>query len=147
MMKILVMNGINLGMLGTREPGKYGSRTLDEISAELKEWASARGNLQIDFFSTNFEGEFVEKLYEAAEKYDGVVMNAGAWSHYSIGIRDAIAGSAVSAVEVHITNVYSREEFRHNQVLAPVCVGTMSGFGTDVYRLGVEGLISYLNRK
>ena len=146
-MKILVMNGINLGKLGKREPGKYGNKTLDDITAELKEWASARDGLQLDFFSSNFEGEFVEKLYEAAEKYDGVVMNAGAWSHYSIGIRDAISGSSAPVVEVHITNVYSREEFRHTQVLAPVCVGTMSGFGTDVYRLGVEGLIYYLNRK
>ncbi len=146
-MKILVMNGINLGMLGKREPTKYGSRTLDDITAELKEWAGTKEGLQLDFFSSNFEGEFVEKLYEAAEKYDGVVMNAGAWSHYSIGIRDAIAGSAVTAVEVHITNIYSREEFRHTQVLAPVCVGTMCGFGTDVYRLGVEALISHLSRK
>lgn len=146
-MKILVMNGINLGMLGKREPGKYGSRTLDDITAELKEWASTQDGLQIDFFSSNFEGEFVEKLYDAAKNYDGVVMNAGAWSHYSIGIRDAIAGSAVPTVEVHITNIHSREEFRHTQVLAPVCVGMMTGFGTDVYRLGVEGLISYLNRK
>lgn len=146
-MKILVMNGINLGKLGKREPGKYGNKTLDDITAELKEWASARDGLQLDFFSSNFEGEFVEKIYEAAEKYDGVVMNAGAWSHYSIGIRDAIAGSGAPVVEVHITNVYSREEFRHTQLLAPVCVGTMSGFGTEVYRLGVEGLISYLNGK
>lgn len=146
-MKILIMNGINLGMLGKREPGKYGKRSLDDISGELKEWAKTQDGLEIDFFSSNFEGEFVEKLYASVGEYDGIVMNAGAWSHYSVGIRDAIAGSAMPVVEVHITNIYSREEFRHTQILAPVCVGMITGLGSDVYRLGAEGLIAYLNRK
>lgn len=145
-MKILIMNGINLGMLGTREPGKYGNKTLADITAELKEWAGTQPDLEIDDFVTNYEGEFVEKLYSARGVYDGIVMNCGAWSHYSIGIRDAVAGCRVPCVDVHITNVYAREEFRHNQVIAPVCVGQVSGFGDSVYRLGVCALRDWLKK-
>ena len=142
-MKILIMNGINLCMLGTREPAKYGNRTLDDILADVKKWGEEKG-IEIDTFATNFEGEFVEKLYAARGVYDGVVMNCGAWSHYSIGIRDAVAGCGLPAVDVHITNVYAREEFRHKQVIAPVCVGQISGFGENVYRYGVQALAEYL---
>ena len=142
-MKILIMNGINLCMLGTREPAKYGNRTLDDILADVKKWGEEKG-IEIDTFATNFEGEFVEKLYAARGVYDGVVMNCGAWSHYSIGIRDAVAGCGLPAVDVHITNVYAREEFRHKQVIAPVCVGQISGFGESVYRYGVQALAEYL---
>ena len=145
-MKILIMNGINLCMVGTREPGKYGSRTLDDILSDVKTWAKTQKDLTVDTFTTNFEGEFVEKLYAARGVYDGIVMNCGAWSHYSIGVRDAVAGCALPCVDVHMTNVYAREEFRHNQVVAPVAVGQVSGFGEDVYRLGVTALISYLER-
>ena len=145
-MKILIMNGINLCMVGTREPGKYGSRTLDDILSDVKTWAKTQKDLTVDAFTTNFEGEFVEKLYAARGVYDGIVMNCGAWSHYSIGVRDAVAGCALPCVDVHMTNVYAREEFRHNQVVAPVAVGQVSGFGEDVYRLGVMALISYLER-
>ena len=142
-MKILIMNGINLCMLGTREPAKYGNRTLDDILADVKKWGEEKG-IEIDTFATNFEGEFVEKLYAARGVYDGVVMNCGAWSHYSIGIRDAVAGCGLPAVDVHITNVYAREEFRHKQVIAPVCVGQISGFGENVYKYGVQALAEYL---
>ena len=145
-MKILIMNGINLCMVGTREPGKYGSRTLDDILSDVKTWAKTQKDLTVDTFTTNFEGEFVEKLYAARGVYDGIVMNCGAWSHYSIGVRDAVAGCALPCVDVHMTNVYAREEFRHNQVVAPVAVGQVSGFGEDVYRLGVMALISNLER-
>ena len=145
-MKILIMNGINLCMVGTREPGKYGSRTLDDILSDVKTWAKTQKDLTVDTFTTNFEGEFVEKLYAARGVYDGIVMNCGAWSHYSVGVRDAVAGCALPCVDVHMTNVYAREEFRHNQVVAPVAVGQVSGFGEDVYRLGVMALISYLER-
>ncbi len=146
-MKILILNGINLCMTGTREPGKYGTKSLDEINTALKVWASEKGGLELDFFSTNFEGGFVERLYSARGVYDGIVMNAGAWSHYSIGIRDAVAGCGLPIVEVHMTNVYAREEFRHTQLLAPFCVGLISGFADDVYRLGVEALVSRLSAK
>ncbi len=144
-MKILIMNGINLAMLGTREPQKYGNKTLDDILSDVKSWAREE-KIEIDTFVTNFEGEFVEKLYAARGVYDGIVMNCGAWSHYSIGIRDAVTGCMLPCVDVHITNVYAREEFRHNQVIAPVCVGQISGFGEDVYRLGVQALASYLKK-
>ena len=144
-MKILIMNGINLCMLGTREPAKYGNRTLDDILADVKKWGEEKG-IEIDTFATNFEGEFVEKLYAARGVYDGVVMNCGAWSHYSIGIRDAVAGCGLPAVDVHITNVYAREEFRHKQVIAPVCIGQVSGFGESVYRYGVQALAEYLGK-
>ena len=146
-MKILIMNGINLCMVGVREPGKYGKRTLDDILSDVKAWAKTQKDLEIDTFTTNFEGEFVEKLYAARGVYDGIVMNCGAWSHYSIGVRDAVAGCSLPCVDVHMTNVYAREEFRHNQVIAPVCVGQVSGFGEDVYRLGAEALMTYLNKK
>ena len=145
-MKVLIMNGINLCMVGTREPGKYGNRTLDAILDDVKEWAKGQDGLEIDTFTTNFEGEFVEKLYAARGVYDGIVMNCGAWSHYSIGVRDAVAGCALPCVDVHMTNVYAREEFRHNQVIAPVAVGQVSGFGEDVYRLGVQALVAYLGK-
>lgn len=144
-MKVLIMNGINLGMVGTREPGKYGSKTLDAILDDVKEWAKGEG-IEIDTFVTNFEGEFVEKLYAARGVYDGIVMNCGAWSHYSVGVRDAVAGCGLPAVDVHMTNVYAREEFRHKQVVAPVCIGQISGFGESVYRLGVQALAAYLKK-
>jgi 3-dehydroquinate dehydratase-2 len=145
-MKILVMNGINLNKLGIREPGKYGSRTLGDIMGDLKSWATDN-NVEIESFDTNFEGEFVEKLYACRDTFDGIVMNCGAWSHYSVGIRDAVAGCGVPAVEVHMTNVYAREDFRHTQIVAPVTVGQISGFGEDVYRLGVQAIVSYLERR
>lgn len=144
-MKILIMNGINLGMLGTREPQKYGNRTLDDILSDVKAWASVKG-IEVDTFTTNNEGDFVDKLYAARTVYDGIVMNCGAWSHYSIGIRDAIAGCGIPAIDVHLTNVYAREEFRHKQVIAPVCIGQISGFGESVYRLGTEALAEYLEK-
>lgn len=146
-MKILVINGINLCMTGTREPGKYGTKSLDEINTALKTWAKTKDNLELEFFSTNFEGSFVERLYAAKGMYDGIVMNAGAWSHYSIGIRDAIAGCGTPIVEVHMTNIYAREDFRHNQLLAPFCVGLITGFGDDSYRLGIEAMVHHLKTK
>lgn len=145
-MKILVLNGINLCMTGTRDPGMYGNVSLDEINKNLKAWADGRGDLELTFFSTNYEGAMAEKLYAARTEYDGIVMNAGAWSHYSIGLRDAIVAAAIPVVEVHMSNVYAREEFRHTQVLAPVCVGQVSGFGADSYRLGIEAVSAYITR-
>ena len=144
-MKILVLNGINLCMTGTRDQGVYGTVSLDDINKSLKAWADGRG-IDLTFFTTNYEGAMVEKLHAARTEYDGIVMNAGAWSHYSIGIRDAIVAAAIPVVEVHMSNVYAREEFRHNQVLAPVCIGQISGFGADSYRLGVDALSAYITR-
>ena len=141
------MNGINLNTLGIREPEKYGTKTLDAIIDELKVWSESQSGLELEFFTTNFEGEFVEKLHSARNIYNGIVMNCGAWSHYSVGIRDAVSCCALPCVEVHMTNVYAREQFRHNQVIAPVCVGQISGFGDKVYRMGVEALMERIEKK
>lgn len=145
-MKILVLNGINLCMTGKRDTSVYGTASLDDINKGLKEWTDAKG-IELDFFTTNYEGAMAEKLHAARTEFDGIVMNAGAWSHYSIGIRDAISAAGVPVVEVHMSNVYAREEFRHNQVLAPVCLGQISGFGADSYRLGIEALAEHIKRK
>lgn len=144
-MKILVINGINLCMTGKRDTDIYGTESLDDINKRLKRWASEKG-IELSFFSTNYEGAMAEKLHAARKEFDGVVMNAGAWSHYSVGLRDAISAAGVPVVEVHMSNVYAREEFRHTQVLAPVCVGQISGFGADSYRLGVEAMVAYLEK-
>ena len=144
--KILVLNGINLCMTGTRDQGVYGTVSLDDINKGLKKWAEERGDIDLTFFTTNYEGAMAEKLHAARTEFDGIVMNAGAWSHYSIGIRDAIVAAAIPVVEVHMSNVYAREEFRHTQVLAPVCVGQISGFGADSYRLGIDAIVNYLKR-
>ncbi len=145
-MKILIMNGINLYMLGIRNPKEYGTKSLDDILAPIVADARAKG-IEVDTFVTNFEGEFVEKLYACRGAYDGIVMNCGAWSHYSYGIRDAVEGCGVPAVDVHISNVYEREEFRKTMVIAPVCIGQVYGLGEDSYRVGLEKLISYLGEK
>ena len=139
------MNGINLFALGIREPDKYGNRTLDDIISDVREWAKDK-DIEIDSFVTNYEGEFVEKLYAARGVYDGLVMNCGAWSHYSIGIRDAVSGCGLPAIDVHMTDVYAREDFRRNMVIAPVCVDQICGYGEDVYRMGVEALVRYLKK-
>lgn len=144
-MKILVLNGINLCMTGIRDTATYGSVSLDEINKNLKAWADGKG-IMLEFFTTNYEGAMAEKLHAARAEFDGIVMNAGAWSHYSIGLRDAIVAARIPVVEVHMSNVYSREEFRHTQVLAPVCVGQISGFGADSYRLGIEAVSAYIDR-
>ena len=146
-MKILVLNGINLCMTGTRDPGVYGTVSLDEINNDLRKWAETQTGLQLSFFTSNYEGAVAEKLYDARRDFDGVVMNAGAWSHYSVGLRDAVAAAGVPTVEVHMTNVYARDEFRHVQLIAPVCVGQVSGFGADSYRLGIEALMMHINKK
>ena len=145
--KILVLNGINLCMTGTRDQGVYGTVSLDDINKGLRKWAEDRGDIDLTFFTSNYEGAMAEKLHAARTEFDGVVMNAGAWSHYSIGLRDAIVAAKIPVVEVHMSNVYAREEFRHTQVLAPVCIGQVSGFGADSYRLGIEAISAYLARK
>ena len=144
--KILVLNGINLCMTGTRDQGVYGTVSLDDINKNLRKWAEERGDIDLTFFTTNYEGAMAEKLHAARTEFDGIVMNAGAWSHYSIGLRDAIVAANIPVVEVHMSNVYAREEFRHTQVLAPVCVGQISGFGADSYRLGIDAIVNYLKR-
>ncbi len=139
MKKILILNGPNLNMLGIREPGVYGSDTLASINAEIKTYAESIG-IECDFFQSNCEGELVSKIHSLMTDYDGCVFNAGAYTHYSYAIRDAISAVNKPIIEVHMSNVHAREEFRHTSVISAVCKGTIAGFGKKSYMLGVEAL-------
>lgn len=142
--KILILNGPNLNLLGTREKSIYGADTLDNIINDLRDYAGERG-IEIDAFQSNSEGALIDRVHAARGTVDGIVFNAGAYTHYSIALRDAIAGTQVPTIEVHISNVHAREEFRHKSVLAPVCVGVIAGFGRNSYFLGVDALIRHLS--
>ncbi len=142
-MKILVINGVNMNMLGLREPEKYGSMTLKDLEKELYAFSFKLG-IDIETFQSNFEGEIVEKIHSAKDTFDGLIINAGAYTHTSIAIRDAIASIDIPAVEIHMTNIYKREEFRHLSYIAPVCIGQISGFGINSYKLGLEAVVNYL---
>ena len=144
-MKILVIHGPNLNMLGKREPDIYGKATLDEINAALKKEGDTL-KVEIEFFQSNLEGEIVTKIQQAMGKANGIVINAGAYTHTSVAIRDAIASTGLPVAEVHISNVYKREEFRHKSYISSVAVGVISGFGVDSYILGVWGLVSHLKK-
>lgn len=133
-----MINGPNLNLLGTREPDKYGFETLESINARLARLA-AELDLKCEFFQSNSEGELVSAVQRAAETA-GVILNAGAYTHYSIAIRDAIAAIRAPVVEVHISNVHSREEFRRVSVIAPVCAGIIAGFGSESYILALRAL-------
>ena len=139
-MTILVLNGPNLSRLGKREPEVYGYRTLDDINLELKE---SFPELSIEFFQSEDEGALLEKLFHIEDKggYAGVVLNAGALTHYSIALRDAISAVTIPVVEVHLSNIYAREEFRRTSVISEVCVGVISGFGANSYHLGIRALL------
>jgi len=144
--KILVMNGPNLNLLGTREKSVYGSDTLENIINELRVYAQER-DVELRDFQSNSEGALVDTVHEAREWADGIVFNAGAYTHYSIALRDAIAGVGLPVIEVHISNVHAREEFRHRSVLAPVCLGVIAGFGRNSYFLGVDALLRHFAKK
>ncbi len=139
MKKILIINGPNLNMVGIREPGVYGSDTLDSINTEIKAYAKTL-SLECDFFQSNCEGELVNKIHTVLTDYDGCVLNAGAYTHYSYAIRDAIAAVNKPFVEVHMSNVHTREEFRHKSVISAVCKGVIAGFGKNSYMLGVSAV-------
>ncbi len=141
--RILVLNGPNLNLLGTREPEIYGSGTLAELVDALK--AAYIGRAEISERQSNIEGELVNALHEADHTVDGVVFNAGAYTHTSIALRDAIAGISVPVVEIHISNVHQREAFRHTSMLAEVCLGQILGFGRVSYSLGVEAIVRHLH--
>ena len=140
-MKLLVLNGVNLNLTGLREQSVYGNQTLTEINAKIAAYCNAGGD-EVDFYQTNHEGVLVDKLHEAFlnKAYDGILLNAGAFTHYSYAIRDAIAAINIPVVEVHMSNVHAREEFRKVSVISEVCRGTVFGFGAGSYIAAVEGL-------
>ncbi len=138
MKKILVLHGVNLNMFGKRDPAQYGMVTLEEINQKLGDLAKELG-VDLETFQTNHEGEICEKIHQAhLEKVDAVVINGGAWTHYSYALRDALAILKVPIVEVHMSNIHAREEFRHYSVIAPIAKGQIAGFGANSYLLGLR---------
>lgn len=145
-MNILVINGPNLNLLGKREPGVYGSDSLQEIQSEIIAETKAL-NIDVEFYQSNHEGGIIDALHNAMDDADGVVLNAGAYTHYSYAIRDAIKAIKIPVVEIHMSNVDSREEFRHVSVIAPVCKGSIAGFGKFSYILGIRAVVNLLERE
>ncbi|WP_372518929.1 type II 3-dehydroquinate dehydratase [Candidatus Ruminimicrobiellum ovillum] len=137
MKKILIINGPNLNLLGTREPEIYGKTTLKDIENEIKNRAEQL-KVEVEFFQSNHEGEIVDKICGAKGNFDAVIINPAAYTHTSVAIRDAFAAVDIPAIEVHISNVYSREEFRHNSLIAPVVIGQIAGLGIQGYLLALE---------
>ena len=142
-MKILFLNGPNLNLLGTREPDKYGTQTLKDIEIFIKEEAKTL-NIDVEFYQSNIEGELVNKIQEAKNIYDGIVMNPAAYTHTSVAIRDAIFAVSIPTVEIHISNIHTREEFRKTSLTAPACVGQITGFGINSYKLGLIAILDHL---
>jgi len=140
-MKVLFLNGPNLNLLGQREPNVYGRTTLAEIEAKVRERAAKLG-AKIDFRQTNLEGELVGWIHEARDKFDLIVLNAAAYTHTSVALRDAIVAVGLPTIEIHLSNVYGREEFRHKSLIAPVCVGQIVGFGPNSYVLALEAAVN-----
>jgi 3-dehydroquinate dehydratase-2 len=144
MKKILIIHGVNLNMFGKRDPAQYGTITLDEINKKLKELAKELG-VELETFQTNHEGAMCEKIHQAhQEKVDAVIINAGAWTHYSYALRDALAILKVPIVEVHMSNIHAREEFRHYSVVSSIAKGQICGFGVDSYLLGLRAACELL---
>jgi 3-dehydroquinate dehydratase II len=139
-MKILFLNGPNLNLLGKREPKIYGRTTLADIEAKVRHHA-AQLKVKVEFRQSNIEGELVTWIQEAKGRFDVIVLNAAAYTHTSVALRDAIAAVGVPTIEIHLSNVHAREEFRHNSLIAPVCCGQISGFGADSYVLAVNAAI------
>lgn len=140
------MNGPNLNLLGTREPEKYGNLVLSDIETSLVKLASEMG-IELDCYQSNHEGDLIDTVQNAKGVYDGIILNAGGYTHTSVALRDAISGVAVPTVEVHMTNIHSREEFRHNSYLSGVCIGQVVGFKENSYKYALLGLIDYLKNK
>ena len=144
-MKILLINGANLNMLGTREPEKYGSTTLKDIETSVINRGKELG-AEVEAWQSNHEGEIVDKIQAAKGNYDGILINAGGYTHTSVVIRDAISAVQIPTVEIHMTNIHAREEFRHTSLLSGVCVAQVVGFKEQSYTLALEGLVNYLKK-
>ncbi len=144
--RVLVLNGPNLNLLGTREPDVYGADTLDDVLDRMRRHVEGC-DVELRAVQSNVEGELVDALHDARSWADGVVFNPGAFTHYSIALRDAISGTGLAVVETHLSNVHAREEFRHRSVLAAVCIGVVAGFGADSYLLALDGLLGHVERR
>lgn len=141
--KILVLHGPNINLTGEREKGIYGNETYEQLNKEIKQCAESLG-LECSIYQSNHEGKLIDKIHDARLGCDGIVINAGAYTHYSFAIRDAIAAVKIPCIEVHMSNIYGREEFRTKSVIAPVCTGHIAGFGKHSYFLAIHGLAEML---
>ena len=139
MKKLLILNGPNLNLMGEREPGVYGHESLDDINAQIEQKGKEL-DFKCSFFQSNWEGAIIDQIHEARKEYDGIILNAGALTHYSYAVRDAIAAIHIPVVEVHCSNIHAREEFRHRSVISPVCAGSIVGFGKNSYLLALDAL-------
>ena len=144
-MKLLLIHGPNLNLLGVREPDKYGKENYDDINKALYAYCF-KINVELEIFQNNCEGAIVTKIQEALNNCDGIIINPAAYTHTSVAIRDAIAAVNIPTIEVHLSNVYAREEFRHKSLIAPVCIGQISGFGIHSYKLALKGLSDILKK-
>lgn len=145
MKRILVIHGPNINLLGEREPGIYGKISFENLNKMIIGTAEELG-IECEIFQSNHEGEIIDKLHESRTEFDGVVINAGAYTHYSYAIRDAIAAIKIPCIEVHISNIFARDEFRSNSVIAPVCKGSISGMGLNSYTLAIIGLDNMIEK-
>ncbi len=146
MRKILVIHGPNLNLLGTREPEIYGKMTLKEINANLNQYAKSK-KISLKIVQTNWEGEIIDLIQKARGKFDGIIINPGAFTHYSIAIYDTILAAGIPTIEVHLSNIYQREKFRRKSVIAPACVGQITGFGWRSYIMAIDALNGFFRRK
>ncbi|GIM44571.1 3-dehydroquinate dehydratase [Collibacillus ludicampi] len=146
MAKVLVIQGPNLNLLGMREPEIYGSATLDDIHQELAEQAKKFG-VEIECFQSNHEGAIIDRIHQAMGEIDGIIINPGAYTHYSIAIRDALSSVCIPAIEVHLSNIHAREEFRHRSFIAPVVLGQIVGLGVIGYQLALQALVAHFREK
>jgi len=144
-MNLLLVNGPNLNLVGKREPSIYGAQTLDDIQKELMTLAHEL-DVRLKFFQSNSEGEMIDCIQNSVSSIDGILINAGAYTHTSIALRDALLGVAIPFVEVHLSNIYSREEFRHKSFLSDKALGLVCGFGANSYQLALQGIVSHLKR-